>query len=148
MPRNSKSGQPGNMLAVKHGAKSPRIVAVRTAAIEEAWLASPEAGGLPLRQPVNPALLWATAAAMARLEELTEYLEGLDGEGKPRGIVDSRGRPRGCAGLYLSSHRAVVAGLERLCSGAITPQPKNGKSAQEPADLSRYGRSVADPVTA
>lgn len=112
MTANSTSVGPGNFLALKHGARSPRIVAERTAAIVADWL-DPEQG-LTLVHPVDRHALWATAAAYARLEEMTAYLEGTDEKGQMRGAVDARGRPRGVMRLYFTAYREVMAGLRQL----------------------------------
>jgi hypothetical protein len=112
LARSSTTVGPGNTLAVTHGARSPRIVAERTAAIVEEWT-DPE-DGLPLQHPVDRHALWATAAAYARLEEMTVYLEGLDEKGQMRGAVDSRGRPRGLMRLYFSAYRETMNGLRQL----------------------------------
>ena len=112
MARSSTTAGPGNELAVKHGAQSPRIVAERTAAIVAEWMDPEE--GIPLRHPVDRHALWATAAAYARLEEMTQYLEGADDKGQMRGAVDSRGRPRGLMRLYFTAYRETMNGLRQL----------------------------------
>jgi len=112
MAANSTSFQPGNLAALKSGAKSPRIVAERTQAIVADWL-DPEQG-LTLVHPVDRHALWATAAAYARLEEMTAYLEGTDDKGQMRGAVDARGRPRGVMRIYFTAYREVMAGLRQL----------------------------------
>ena len=112
MARSSTTAGPGNTLAVTHGARSSRIVAERTAGIVAEW-SDPE-DGLPLQHPVDRHALWATAAAYARLEEMTQYLEGLDEKGLMRGAVDSRGRPRGLMRLYFTAYREVMGGLRQL----------------------------------
>lgn len=128
MARSSTSVGPGNSLAVTHGARSPRIVAERTAAIVDEW-SDPE-DGLPLKHPVDRHALWATAAAYARLEEMTQYLEGLDDKGQMRGAVDSRGRPRGLMRLYFTAYRETMNGLKQL--GAT------------PAGRAEMARSISD----
>lgn len=112
MAANSTSFQPGNLAALKHGARSDRIVAPRTAEIVADWL-DPEQG-LTLVHPVDRHALWATAAAYARLEEMTAYLEGTDDKGQMRGAVDARGRPRGVMRIYFTAYREVMAGLRQL----------------------------------
>lgn len=102
----------GNRLAVTHGASSARVVAARTEQIVAEWT-SPEAG-LSLLQPVDHAAIWATASAFAQLERLAEYLEGAGDGGLPRGIIDARGRERGCARLFLQTYSKVMAGLKDL----------------------------------
>lgn len=113
MARNETTAGAGNTLAVKHGAQSPRIVAARTQAIVDEWLGE---DGLRLSavEPQDTAAVYATAAAYARLCELTEYLEGLDEKGNSRGALDSRGRPRGAMRLYFTAYREVMAGLRQL----------------------------------
>ncbi len=112
MAANHTSVGPGNTLAVKHGAQSPRIVAERTASIVAEWMDPDE--GIPLRHPVDRHALWATAAAYERLEEMTQYLEGADDKGQMRGAVDSRGRPRGLMRLYFTAYRETMNGLRQL----------------------------------
>ncbi len=112
MALSSTSVGPGNTLAVKHGARSPRIVAARTAEIAAEWLDSET--GLQLTLPVDSAAIWATASAYARLEEITAYLEATQEDGKPLGALDSRGRPRGTMRLYWTAYREVMAGLKQL----------------------------------
>ncbi len=112
MARSSTTAGPGNHLATTHGARSPRIVAERTEGIVAEWL-DPE-NGLTLVHPVDTHALWATAAAYARLQEMTAYLEGPDERGNMRGSLDSRGRPRGVMRLYFTAYREVMAGLRQL----------------------------------
>jgi hypothetical protein len=112
MARSSTTAGDGNTLAVTHGARSDRIVAPRTAGIVADWT-HPERG-LPLQHPVDGHALWATAAAYARLEEMTAWLEAPDDKGQMRGAVDSRGRPRGLMRLYFTAFREVMSGLRQL----------------------------------
>jgi hypothetical protein len=112
MARSRTTVEAGNTLAMTHGAKSLRITAERTRQIVDAWL-DPETG-LRFTQPVDIPALIATAAAYARLEEMTAYLEGRDQKGRVRGAVDARGRPRGCMPMFVSTYRAVMQGLKDL----------------------------------
>jgi hypothetical protein len=104
-------------------------VAERTAAIVAEWN-DPE-DGLPLNHPVDRHALWATAAAYARLEEMTQYIEGADDKGLMRGAVDSRGRPRGLMRLYFTAYREVMGGLRQL---GATPGGR-AEMARSMADL-------------
>jgi len=143
--------QVGHMAARKHGAQSPRVVAERTQLIV-AELLDPE-DGLQLTSPVDRHAVWATAAALARLEELTSYLEGRDEKGQIRGAVDSRGRPRGAMKLYFTAFNAVMAGLKQLGAtpagrtemaggiSALQRRAAEGKRVQT-ALSERYGREA------
>jgi hypothetical protein len=91
--------------------------------------------------------LYATAAAYARLCELTEYLEGQDPKGNLRGAVDARGRPRGCMPLFISLYRAVMTGLRELgamptgraemAGGVVAAQGLAGQLARRREELER-----------
>jgi hypothetical protein len=110
MAANETSFAPGNVLALKHGARSPRIVAERTQAIMADWghLA------LPLSHPLDRDALWATASAVAILEDYVAWFEGADEKGRRRGAIDSRGRERGAAQRFWPAYNAVMRGLAQL----------------------------------
>lgn len=112
MAASSTSARAGNALAVTHGAQSPVIVAARTRAIVDEWTANETLA--VILTAADTAAVYATAAAYARLAELTEYLEAPDATGHPRGSLDSRGRPRGCMRLYFTAYREVMSGLRQL----------------------------------
>jgi hypothetical protein len=131
------SAEPGNELAVSHGATSPRIVAARTAAILAEW-ADPESG-LQLTAPADRAALYAVASAYARLQELTEWFEGPDSKGQPRGMLDNRGRPRGCARLYWTALNATMSGLRQI---GATPAGR-AEMAQGVAAASGFAAQLA-----
>lgn len=107
MGRTATTAKPGNMLALKHGGyRSPETLAPRTAEI----LAELEEFA-PLQQPIDRFALRMTATAFARFEEVSSYFEQLDGKGKKRGALDSRGRPRAALKLYIALFREVHRGL-------------------------------------
>ena len=111
MARSSTTAAAGNVLAVKHGAQSLRIMAERVPEIVAAWT-DPDTG-LQLTTPADTAAIQATASAFARLCEIERYFEDMEAR-TGHGIIDSRGRPRGAARLYASMYREVMAGLKAL----------------------------------
>jgi hypothetical protein len=111
----------GNLRAFKHGARSERMLAGPTGDIVAEWTDPDE--GLMLTLPVDRAAIVAVASAYARLQELTLYFDAPGPDGKPRGMVDSRGRPRGAARLYWSAFTAVMKGLDAL---GATPSSRAG----------------------
>src|ERR1700682_4927655 len=121
MARNDTTFGPGNLAAYKHGARSEGITAGRTDEIVAAWLDPGD--GLMLTLPVDRAAIEAVASAYARLTELAVYFDAPGPDGKPRGMIDSRGRPRGAARLYWCAFSAVRKGLEAL---GATPSSRAG----------------------
>lgn len=103
---------PGNVLAKTHGAQSPRIVGERTQAIVAEWTADETLRGV--LTSADTAAVFATASALARLEELTAWLEAPDTNGRPRGALDSRGRPRAAMRLFYEAYRQTMSGLRQL----------------------------------
>jgi hypothetical protein len=105
--RSNTTAAPGNGLAVRHGAKSPAIVAVNVppmvARIEETLSA---AGWL---ETTDAFAVQRAARLLARLMLIDEYLDRLGG-----GLIDAKGRPRGCWQLYLSLERQFAQACDRL----------------------------------
>lgn len=112
VPEKRGGAAPGNFNSMVHGAQSARIVGPRARSLVDEWM-DPETG-LQLTLPVDKAAILAVATAYARLTELAVYFQEPGPDGKPRGMIDSRGRPRGAAKLYLESFKAVMAGLAAL----------------------------------
>lgn len=112
----------GNTNAITHGARSKPLVDMKAGNIVDEWL-NPETG-LALTTQVDRAAIMAVATAYSQLTTLAVYFNEQDHvTGKPRGMIDSRGRPRGAARLYLESFKAVMAGLAAL---GATPASRAG----------------------
>jgi hypothetical protein len=95
---------------------------MQAGSIVDEWL-DPETG-LALTTQVDRAAIMAVATAYAQLTTLAVYFNQKDPlTGKPRGMIDSRGRPRGAARLYLESFKSVMAGLAAL---GATPASRAG----------------------
>lgn len=111
-----------NLNALVHGAKSKKLVDMQAGSIVDEWL-DPETG-LALTTQVDRAAIMAVATAYAQLTSLALYFNQRDPvSDKPRGMIDSRGRPRGAARLYWQSFSAVMAGLAAL---GATPASRAG----------------------
>jgi hypothetical protein len=107
--RTRTSVEPGNGLAVRHGATSAAIVDMKVppmvAKIEETLSA---AGWL---ETTDAFAVQRAARLLARLMLIDAYLDGLDGVG---GLVDAKGRPRGCWRLYLTLEKQFAQACDRL----------------------------------
>lgn len=81
-----EDAKPGNMLALKHGAYSPRKVDPVAADLVQAVLDEPDTAYL--QQPSYLPALWAWARAEARIRILEEWLEAHASQG---GVLDVEG---------------------------------------------------------
>ena len=156
MPRSSTTAREGNSLALKYGARSPRVISQRTDEIVAAWQ-DPDTG-LKFAEPVDAAAIYATASAYARLCEIVSYLETDDGTGKARGALDSRGRPRGAMRIYFTAYREVMSGLRQLgatpsgraeMAAGVVAGIRNARAAQDAQKRLRssHARDVSGDTT-
>jgi len=96
MARSSTTASPSNQLAVRHAAKSPAIVEVNTPpVVRELMDAMSEQ--VAFLTPADALIVERLARIVVRLRLIDEYLDRLGG-----GLIDARGRPRGCWKLYSS----------------------------------------------
>jgi hypothetical protein len=103
---------PGNTVALRHGARSPRVVQKRAAEVRDE-LATVLVEHLPYLTPGDRPLLDLTVDATAKLRLVAEHLDRTSGGS----LLDLRGRPRSCAGLYLQLVRQSVQLFDRLGLG-------------------------------
>jgi len=127
MAANSTSVGPGNRLAVLHGAKSEAIVASELpAAVTE--LRDALAESIPYLQPPDHLLIEEAARIVTQLRLIDRYVDRVGG------IIDRRGRPRGCWKLYASLQHQLRETLKMLGVGpAVRAEMLPGLAAGQAA---------------
>jgi hypothetical protein len=96
MSRNATTAGSGNDLAVTHGAKFLAIVEVNTPPVVRELIDAMREQ-VAFLTPADALMVERLARIVVRLRLIDEYLDRLGG-----GLIDARGRPRGCWKLYAS----------------------------------------------
>lgn len=122
-PGNEWAAQPGNTIALRHGAYSPRRVDPLAAEIAERLLADESAPWLA--QVSNRLAVWALARAEARVQLLDEWVGGMD-------IVDAS-----------KSDRGQTSPLELLRRFEATAASMRANLGLDPIHRARLGRDTA-----
>lgn len=138
-----EQAKPGNFLALRHGAYSPRKVDPLAKEIEEALLGS---GPQFLTDPSYAPALWALARSEARIQLLSEYLEEhglLEEDGRPRAAVDA---------VYkferLASEQRARLGLDPLSRVRIERDLAGGARDFNIAQAMAEGRRIREAAEA
>jgi len=108
MARSSTSFQAGNFSAVRHGTRSPRLVALNRQVVARKLHRQ-------LKERTDAPLVALAIDATTRFQMLADYL---DREG---GLLTPRGRVRQCATTYLALLRQLVNLYDRLGLGRQVP---------------------------
>lgn len=122
-PGNEWTAKPGNTLAQRHGAYSPRKVDPLAEEIAEGLLSNASAPWL--QEPSNRLAVWALARAEARVQLLDEWVGGMD-------IVDAA-----------QSDRGQTSPLELLRRFEATAAAMRANLGLDPIHRARLGRDVA-----
>lgn len=121
---------PGNEVARKHGAYSPRKVDPLARELVDHVLAVADVEGLPwLNQASHGPALWAWARAEVRVQLLTEWLEAQSADGNAGGLLDDDGEVRSAA-MFLDRCEKEAAGAR-------------SRLGLDPLARARLGRDVA-----
>jgi len=111
MTPNSTRFKPGNVAAVTHGARSPRMLQMnRDAASVE--IRSLLADHLTHLAPSDMPLLDQAVDIATQLRMIRAYLDRQGGS-----LITARGAPRPLAGTYVSLHRLLLSLWDRLGVG-------------------------------
>ncbi len=111
MARSRTSVGINNTLAVRHGSQSPAIVALNTPAVVRDVI-NALAAEIPYLDPADMLLVEQTARLPTRIRLIEDHLDRLGGS-----LIDSRGRQRGCARLYVTLQTQLRACLAQLGVG-------------------------------
>ncbi|MDQ6794345.1 MAG: hypothetical protein M3067_05935 [Chloroflexota bacterium] len=144
--------EPGNQAAAKHGAGSAAIVAVNVPPVI-AEVQSAISTSLPFATQADIFHVEALARLLVRIRQIDGYLDRLGG-----GLIDSRGRPRGCASLYLALLREFRSMAGELGVGpaararllgdlSVLQQREHAERASDEL-RQRYGQREGGPVQA
>lgn len=108
--RSRTSFASGNRAAVRHGLKSGSITAQKRAATR-AEVSALLTANLPHLEAADMPLVDMACDVISDLRQIRSYLDSRGG------IINRKGQPQGCAGLYGSLMRQAVAIFDRLGIG-------------------------------
>lgn len=112
MARSRTSFATGNRAAVRHGLKSGSITAAKRARTR-AEISALLTANLPHLESADMPLVDVCCDVISDLRQLRAYI---DSKG---GIINRKGHPQGCAGLYGSLMRQAIAIFDRLGIGPV-----------------------------
>jgi len=143
MARSRTTAEPGNVIALKHGAISERIVALSSPLTgTEIIEAIRDSGNYLL--PADGFLVERAARQLTRLRMLDEFLDRLGGS-----PIDSRGRARKCMGLLMSLERQFSQTCNQLGLSPLARAQLIGDtaSARRDAEATAAQRELREKYT-
>ncbi len=112
MARSSTTFEPGNVAAIRHGARSRTAIQKRASEVREE-LSGLLTEHLPHLGPGDQPLVELAVDVVSKLRLVNEHLDRTSGGS----LVDMRGRPRSCSALYLALSRQALATFGELGIG-------------------------------
>ncbi|HKC83629.1 MAG TPA: hypothetical protein VKD46_06500 [bacterium] len=112
MARSSTTFEPGNVAAMRHGARS-RSAIQKAASEMRDELAELLTTHLPHVGPADQPLVDLAVDVVTKLRLVNQHLDRTSGGS----LIDMRGRPRSCSALYLALSRQALATFSELGIG-------------------------------